>query len=734
MERRLDAFQSGSRACPMRGHHANIAERAVGLTATVRVRGPDPRGDVAADAAFFAHHRPDDDRLPGADGAPIVAISATALRIPTRASTRRDGPPAADDDRERFIAPLAPFLPFLAARDEEARDDRPRFIAPLASPLAPGVEVHVRLGREGLGDDEHEPGGWTRARVLASCVPRDASNAVDALAGPVGLGALRRGWTAGGVAPLGDSPPVPLGAAVTGVVLIETETNNARRTTPPPPPPPEWTDAGWVNGFVRAGSPIVACGSPFAALSPAHFACAVFGGHVARAWGRRGRGRREAEGSGDAPGGDAPGVDPPLLMADVVALPGMEGAPVLDAVGGGVIGVLTPPLVRLGRVRDGTMRAEESAPLVLTMASIRDALRELVDGSPRGESPRVESPLASGPASSSSSSSSFRDASNPLDAVVRGSVVVLETDGGASWASGVVIGVHGGGGEGEGGRATQPTDADQALVLTNAHVVHPSSTAAGGDGKGPFVRSIRVGIPGTTTWRDAAPVYVSRGPLDVAVVAVALGGDGPTDDAERLVPVKRRRLPGAALPGVLAGAPAGSPVAVVGFARVGPGAIDAGFVDCSPAVHLGAVSSVVNFSHPRFAPSRWRDGTPSVPSMYQTTTTTTTVPAMYQTTASVHSGASGGAVVCPEDGTLLGLVTSNARLGAGGRVIPNLNFSIPVELLDPVFATAAAKGTRDWARAFEGCLEGLDESDELRSIWSLRDPASRGGEGPISKL
>ena len=161
----------------MRGHYANIAERAVGLTATVRVRGPDPRGDVAADAAFFTHHRPDDDSLPGADGAPIVAISATALRIPTRASTRRDGRPAAGDDRERFIAPLAPFLPFLAARDD-ARDDRPS----VASPLAPGVEVHVRLGREGLGGDE--PGGWTRARVLASCVPRDASNAVDALAGP----------------------------------------------------------------------------------------------------------------------------------------------------------------------------------------------------------------------------------------------------------------------------------------------------------------------------------------------------------------------------------------------------------------------------------------------------------------------------------------------------------------------------------------------------------------------
>ena len=278
-----------------------------------------------------------------------------------------------------------------------------------------------------------------RARVLASCVPRDASNAVDALAGPTGLGALRRGWTAGGVAPLNASSPVPLGAAVAGVVLIETNAAMATTTTSPPPPP-EWREAAREDGFARAGARFIACGSPFAALSPTHFACGVFGGHVARAWGRSGEGRVTREGEG----GDAP-ADAPLLLADVVALPGMEGAPVLDVVGGGVIGVLTPPLVRLERGRDGTTKAQETAPLVLTMASIRDALRELVSGS---SSPGVESP---GDESPGPASSSFRNPSNPLDAVVRGSVVVLETDGGASWASGVVIGVHGGGGEGEGG-------------------------------------------------------------------------------------------------------------------------------------------------------------------------------------------------------------------------------------------------------------------------------------------
>ena len=167
------------------------------------------------------------------------------------------------------------------------------------------------------------------------------------------------------------------------------------------------------------------------------------------------------------------------------------------------------------------MTAQETAPLVLTMASIRDALRELVSGSSfsGAMSHWVVNHWArgSGPASSSSS---FRNPSNPLDAVVRGSVVVLETDGGASWASGVVIGVHGGGGEGEGGGGIGGGEGVEggggrprrALVLTNAHVVHPSSTAAGGDGKGPTVRSIRVGIPGDEFMaeRRGARVRVAR--------------------------------------------------------------------------------------------------------------------------------------------------------------------------------------------------------------------------------
>ena len=93
-----------------------------------------------------------------------------------------------------------------------------------------------------------------------------------------------------------------------------------------------WRD-WWMEAPVpNAGDAFVACASPFAALAPSHFSCSVVGGHVSAEWGTKGSNNNHGS--------------PPLLMADVRSMPGMEGAPVLDARGGGVIGVLTPPLVR----------------------------------------------------------------------------------------------------------------------------------------------------------------------------------------------------------------------------------------------------------------------------------------------------------------------------------------------------------------------------------------------------
>ena len=212
-------------------------------------------------------------------------------------------------------------------------------------------------------------------------------------------------------------------------------------------------------------------------------------------------------------------------------------------------------------------------------------------------------------------------------------------------------------------------------------------------------------------------MYVSRGALDVAVLAVELS----PADAERLVPVRVRSSEREDYDETSPGAP----VCVVGHARIGPNAVHAGHVDGSPAVYPGVMSAIVRRTNRRTKPGAATRGSKGA-HMYRSTAP----PAMYQTTASVHSGASGGAVVCPRHGTFLGLVTSNARLGADGSVVPNLNFSIPASLLEPLFAAADAKKVKDLSLAFEGCLE---DDEELRSIWRLRDPAVSGA-GLVSKL
>ena len=676
---------------------SEVARRAIGLTATVRVRGPDPRGDIAADAAFFDHKpsssNDDDDGSGSIDGAPVVAISATALKLPRPASRPPgDDPRTTTDERTRFIAPLALFLPFL---DDSATSGSPSS----SSPLVPGAEVHVRLGRE-------SPGGWIRARVLAATVPRDASDAVDALAGTDGLGAIHSsGWSSGGVFP--HSSRKNLGAAVTGLVLLDAPVGVSGGDN--------GSEGWWMEAPVpNAGDAFVACASPFAALAPSHFSCSIVGGHVAAAWGTKGSNNNHGS--------------PPLLMADVRSMPGMEGAPVLDARGGGVIGVLTPPLVRyesgtvsgaggprggsrVGSTQSSHRRTAEAAPLVLTMASIRGALGDLVNGG-GDKVDREATKNVGGNGGGEQKSSPLQDSSR--------SVVMIETDRGASWASGVVLNT---GGE-PGGRERR------ALILTNAHVVHPSAKAAGGDGKGPKVNAIRVRLPNrgdergssedshsSASWRDATCVYVSRGALDVAVLAVELS----PADAERLVPVKLRSSSREDYDETSPGAP----VAVVGHARIGPNAVHAGHVDGSPAVYPGVMSAIVRRTNRRTKPGAATRGSKGA-HMYRSTAP----PAMYQTTASVHSGASGGAVVCPRHGTFLGLVTSNARLGADGSVVPNLNFSIPASLLEPLFAAADAKKVKDLSLAFEGCLE---DDEELRSIWRLRDPAVSGA-GLVSKL
>ena len=92
-------------------------------------------------------------------------------------------------------------------------------------------------------------------------------------------------------------------------------------------------------------------------------------------------------------------------------------------------------------------------------------------------------------------------------------------------------------------------------------------------------------------------------------------------------------------------------------------------------------------------------------------------PSMLLTTATVHPGASGGAVLEP-DGSLIGLVTSNARHSKSGSTIPNLNFVIAAKVLAPIWHLATAGGPLSVAD-----LQMLDVQDPaLTQLWALASP------------
>jgi len=80
-------------------------------------------------------------------------------------------------------------------------------------------------------------------------------------------------------------------------------------------------------------------------------------------------------------------------------------------------------------------------------------------------------------------------------------------------------------------------------------------------------------------------------------------------------------------------------------------------------------------------------------------------PSMLLTTASVHSGASGGALVSRQ-GKLLGLVTSNAR-HVSGATLSRFNFCIALEELQPIVRVLLALEHKEKAATLQGAVQGM---------------------------
>ncbi|XP_072045018.1 peroxisomal leader peptide-processing protease-like [Amphiura filiformis] len=140
----------------------------------------------------------------------------------------------------------------------------------------------------------------------------------------------------------------------------------------------------------------------------------------------------------------------------------------------------------------------------------------------------------------------------------------------------------------------------------------------------------------------------------------------------------------------------GAPVYVVGHALIGPS------TTMLPSVTSGVMSKVITIGHQ---------------------------PVMLQSTCAVHSGASGGALVCANTGALLGIISSNSRDTDTGASFPHVNFSISMTVIQPVLQQYLSN--KD-----SSVFHELSRHDsEVKALWRLEETSNtRRAEEDKSKL
>ncbi|KAL1335908.1 hypothetical protein HN51_030344 [Arachis hypogaea] len=455
----------------------------------------------------------------------------------------------------------------------------------------------------------------------------------------------------------------------------------------------------------KRGDFLLAVGSPFGVLSPAHFFNSISVGCIANCY----------------PPNSSDGS---LLMVDIRSLPGMEGSPVFSE-HACLTGILIRPLrqntsgaeIQLVIPWEAIVRASSGLLQMWPQNTMEGSYNQQENSYVEGKAPFLDTIKLSVMSSNEHEPVSY-GCSSPLPIEKAMASICLVTVGDGIWASGVLLN-------------------SQGLILTNAHLLEPwrfSKTHASGGGYGTSSEKIPFMLKGATSfyngiecnqesqtsptvkailypfatneqgtyhklnptyynhinlrvrldhvtpplWCDAKVLYVCKGPWDVALLQLKSVPD-------KLSPIVMD----------FSRPTTGSKAYVIGHGLFGP---KHGFF---PSVCSGVVAKVVEAKTPQ---------------SYQSIHTHEQFSAMLETTAAVHPGASGGAVI-NSDGHMIGLVTSNARHG-GGAVIPNLNFSIPCAALAPIF-----KFSKDMQNL--SVLRILDEPNEyLSSVWALMRPST----------
>ncbi|PUZ65357.1 hypothetical protein GQ55_3G216600 [Panicum hallii var. hallii] len=657
-----------------------IAAAARHFAAMARIVGPDPKGLKMRRHAFHLHQSGSTTLLASALLLPRGALAELPPLLDRVCAARGH---AAGDVALTAASLVEPFL-VAEQRGNPGEEFQPR--------LVPEARIDVLVEHEELGntrDGKSGPPRWLSARLLAMVdVPTAADSVLSLLKHDdsfIGRPSWDVGWSLADdnqkqvendirsslKSNRNNASVVSIGtlmlaksATRSAILGISTINSNIRHSTLKITSYSFFPNARRINvsEMQHRGDSLLVVGSPFGLLSPFHFFNSISVGAVANCL-------------------------PPcamrssLLMADIHCLPGMEGGPVFD---------------------------KNSCLLVVPWDAICTGCNkklEEIGGDPS------ELPDKNADSKTMELRMSFSSTVNKINqycispSSIREAIsaVVLVTVGESSWASGIILNKRG-------------------LVLTNAHLLEPwrfgrtSPSGVQTSFAGEYLNarenkslqpqqckfsnedavkherriSVRLDHAERQMWCNASVVFISKGPLDVALLQM------------EKVPIELNTIrPEFVCP------TAGSSVYVVGHGLFGP---RSGL--CS-SLSSGIVSKVVQIPSTQLS---HLSGTVEADNM--------DMPVMLQTTAAVHPGASGGVLV-NSHGLMVGIITSSAKHGAGST-IPHLNFSIPCKSLETIFKYSEI--------GEPAILEELDKPNEvLSSVWALAPSSSPFIDNPPEK-
>ncbi|KAL3851336.1 hypothetical protein ACJIZ3_013218 [Penstemon smallii] len=464
-----------------------VADFTRNFAVMVRVQGPDPKGLKMRNHAF--HHY----------NSGKTTLSASGMLFPGSGSIVKSS------ETVLVLTVASVIEPFVSQQDREKNTfkDKPHLI--------PGVQIDVLVEDKAVAEGSID--SWFSAEVLMLVNIPQSSAAVQSLI-EASCGSIENGWEVGwSLASHSRGPPhimdkspsqveqsssqshwLMMGLESSSPTLIGQSTSRIAVLAVTSKLSVDFTNL--QPSVPKRGDLILAMGSPFGILSPLHFFNNISVGSIGNSYPPNSFTRS-------------------LLMADIRCLPGMEGSPVFTE-HARFIGLLTRPL---RQKISGT-----EIQLVIPWEAIASACRDLL---------HEESHITWKGINYNSGNLKTIENMSPVEKAMT-SICLITTDDG-SWASGVLIN-------------------KQGLVLTNAHLLEPwrfGKTAVNSDRnvtKSEFAlipnndlvptsqkaadispiyenalsrhRNVRVRLDfmDPWMWTDASVVYVSKGPLDIALL------------------------------------------------------------------------------------------------------------------------------------------------------------------------------------------------------------------------